>query len=212
MDAFRTFLIHKKAKVRLGQVILRSSDHPVLPPICPFLVVDSDLPSQLPTMAVASFSSSSLPLFLLSSAAEPDTDEYDTDEGPVLRYSPPRSDAPDASRRTLVKPNPRPLPPSDNDGDDEVLNPFARGGLRRSPIGGLPALPELDSPEPELPPTAEQPDPPTNTPPMGIHTTPSSRPRRSRVLAERPAFQPITLSVWPLPPYHLAWIARSACP
>lgn len=90
-------------------------------------------------------------------------------------------------RRTPIKPNPRPLPPPgpDDDDDDEILNPFARGGMRRSPMGDLPALPELDIPEPELPPTGEQPDPPTSTPPMGIHSTPSRRPRRSRVLAER---------------------------
>lgn len=40
-------------------------------------------------------------------------------------------------------------------------------------------------PEPELPPTPEQPDPVVSTPPSGIHNTPSKRPRRSKALAER---------------------------
>lgn len=64
--------------------------------------------------------------------------------------------------------------------------------MRRSPNPGDPAVeptipePELEpEPEPELPPTPEHPDPVVSTPPSGIHNTPSRRPRRSKVLAER---------------------------
>lgn len=86
-------------------------------------------------------------------------------------------------RRTSLKPNPRPLPPpGPDDDDDDVLDPFAGRVLRRSPLAGLP---EPDPPEPDLPPTPVHPDQAASTPPTGIHSTPSRRPRRSRALAER---------------------------
>ncbi|KAK0707656.1 hypothetical protein B0H67DRAFT_602941 [Lasiosphaeris hirsuta] len=87
------------------------------------------------------------------------------------------------AKRAPVKANPRPLPPPEADEDEEILNPFARRGLRRSPTGDLPEPPVV--PEPELPPTPERPDPVVSTPPSGIHNTPSRRPRRSKALAER---------------------------
>ncbi|KAK5662328.1 hypothetical protein OQA88_8234 [Cercophora sp. LCS_1] len=77
----------------------------------------------------------------------------------------------------------RPLPPPVAEDDEEILDPFARRGLRRSPAPGV--LPEVVVPEPELPPTPEHPDPVVSTPPSGIHNTPSRRPRRSKALAER---------------------------
>ena len=85
-------------------------------------------------------------------------------------------------RRTPVKPNPRPLPPPGPDDDDDAMDPFAGRVLRRSPLGGPP---EPDPPEPELPPTPVHPDYAASTPPTGIHSTPSKRPRKSRALAER---------------------------
>ncbi|KAK0743014.1 hypothetical protein B0T18DRAFT_447834 [Schizothecium vesticola] len=95
---------------------------------------------------------------------------------------------PAASARPSGIPKPRPLPPPGPEDDDEILNPFARRGLRRSPNPGAPAveptIPEPE-PEPELPPTPEHPDPVVSTPPSGIHNTPSRRPRRSKALAER---------------------------
>ncbi|KAB5566096.1 hypothetical protein GE09DRAFT_1218372 [Coniochaeta sp. 2T2.1] len=98
-------------------------------------------------------------------------------------------------RRTPVKPNPRPLPPPGPEDDDldDMLNPFARRGLRRSPLAGLA---EPEPPEPELPPTPVGLDNAASTPPAGIHSTPSRRPRRSRALAEKirssPTKQPPT--------------------
>ena len=109
-------------------------------------------------------------------------------------------------KRDPAKPGPRPLPPLGPAEDEEILNPFARRGLRRSPppAGGIPLeprpevepAPEPESepepepgpapqPEPELPPTPEHPDPVVSTPPSGIHNTPSKRPRRNKALAER---------------------------
>ncbi|KAK4225748.1 hypothetical protein QBC38DRAFT_253165 [Podospora fimiseda] len=100
----------------------------------------------------------------------------------------------------------QPLPPGDQ-------NPFARRGLRRSPVGSVPeqserpttelpvvqdpfakrglrrsplaSHPEPIVPEPDLPPTPERPDPVVSTPPSGIHNTPSRRPKRNRALAEK---------------------------
>ncbi|KAF4122181.1 hypothetical protein GMORB2_7774 [Geosmithia morbida] len=70
--------------------------------------------------------------------------------------------------------NPRPLPPPAPEGDDE-FNPFAGRTLRRSPRTGVNIpLP----PEPELPPSAN--DPVSSTPPRGIHTSSSPSRRKSR--------------------------------
>ncbi|KAL8370090.1 hypothetical protein RB595_000452 [Gaeumannomyces hyphopodioides] len=84
-------------------------------------------------------------------------------------------------RRTPVKLPPRPLPPP-GPADDEPINPFRGRALRRSWTGLAPPPPP---PEPELPPTPEHREPSANTPPSGIHNTPSKRARRSKVLAER---------------------------
>ena len=123
-------------------------------------------------------------------ATEPDNDgasgahttrggELRAGEGSVLR-SPARRLG---TKRAPTIPKPRPLPPPVPEEDEEILNPFARGGLRRSPLLG--ADPEPVVPEPELPPTPEHPDPVVSTPPSGIHNTPSRRPKRSKALAEK---------------------------
>lgn len=84
-------------------------------------------------------------------------------------------------RRSPIKPTPRPLPPPGPDDDEEILNPFLGRVLRRSPA----AAEQEVVPEPELPPTPQHPDPVVSTPPTGIHSTPSRRPRRSKALAEK---------------------------
>ncbi|KAK1764366.1 hypothetical protein QBC33DRAFT_457494 [Phialemonium atrogriseum] len=84
-------------------------------------------------------------------------------------------------RRSPIKPTPRPLPPPGPDDDEEILNPFLGRVLRRSPAAAEPEV----VPEPELPPTPQHPDPVVSTPPTGIHSTPSRRPRRSKALAEK---------------------------
>jgi len=86
--------------------------------------------------------------------------------------------------RRSLNPQPRPLPPPAPDDEEEMLNPFARKGLRRTPPPGVETT-EPVVPEPELPPTPEQPDPVVSTPPSGIHNTPSRLPRRNRALAEK---------------------------
>ncbi|KAI1487131.1 hypothetical protein F5X96DRAFT_172922 [Biscogniauxia mediterranea] len=96
-------------------------------------------------------------------------------------------------RRTPNKPSPRPLPPPAAE-EEELINPFrARRGLRRSPPPGV--LPRVEPEEPELPPTPTQKgisDPSSiNTSPIGIHNTPSKRPRRSRALAEKMKSSPL---------------------
>ncbi|KAI1483224.1 hypothetical protein F4774DRAFT_214490 [Daldinia eschscholtzii] len=92
-------------------------------------------------------------------------------------------------RRTPNKPSPRPLPEPSVE-DEEIINPFKGRVLRRSPPPGE-AIPE----EPELPPTPTQQgisDPASiQTSPIGIHNTPTKRPRRSRVLAERIKSSPL---------------------
>ncbi|KAI5917822.1 hypothetical protein F4810DRAFT_632646 [Camillea tinctor] len=96
-------------------------------------------------------------------------------------------------RRTPNKPSPRPLPPPSAE-EEELINPFRpRRGLRRSPPPGV--LPRIEPEEPELPPTPTQKgisDPSSiNSSPIGIHNTPSKRPRRSRVLAEKMKSSPL---------------------
>lgn len=92
-------------------------------------------------------------------------------------------------RRTPNKPSPRPLPPPSAD-EEELINPFRGQALRRSPPPGEPLREE-----PELPPTPTQKgisDPASiETSPMGIHNTPTKRPRRSRALAERIKSSPL---------------------
>ncbi|KAI1799635.1 hypothetical protein F4811DRAFT_88266 [Daldinia bambusicola] len=92
-------------------------------------------------------------------------------------------------RRTPNKPSPRPLPEPSAE-EEELINPFKGRVLRRSPPPGE-AVPE----EPELPPTPTQQgisDPASiQTSPVGIHNTPTKRPRRSRVLAERIKSSPL---------------------
>ncbi|KAI1644728.1 uncharacterized protein F4817DRAFT_205448 [Daldinia loculata] len=94
-------------------------------------------------------------------------------------------------RRTPNKPSPRPLPaPSAEEEEEELINPFKGRVLRRSPPSG-----EAILEEPELPPTPTQQgisDPASiQTSPVGIHNTPTKRPRRSRVLAERIKSSPL---------------------
>ncbi|KAF7523787.1 hypothetical protein G7054_g11631 [Neopestalotiopsis clavispora] len=89
-------------------------------------------------------------------------------------------------RRSLHRPSPRPLPPPSIQ-EEELLDPFKGRALRRSPPRGV--LPVQEPDEPELPPTPTEkglsnPDSIT-TSPMGIHNTPSKRPRRSRALADK---------------------------
>ncbi|KAI1496290.1 hypothetical protein F5X99DRAFT_400836 [Biscogniauxia marginata] len=96
-------------------------------------------------------------------------------------------------RRTPNKPSPRPLPPPSTE-EEELIDPFrARRRLRRSPPPGV--LPRVEPEEPELPPTPTRKgisDPSSvNTSPIGIHNTPSKRPRRSRILAERMKSSPL---------------------
>ncbi|KAL2759974.1 hypothetical protein ACRALDRAFT_1079115 [Sodiomyces alcalophilus JCM 7366] len=92
-----------------------------------------------------------------------------------------------APKRSPLKPKPRPLPPPESGSEEELLNPFARRGLRRTPppgVQGLPREPPFVVPadnEPDLPPTPTQQgkdDPVVTTPPSGIHDTPSRRARR----------------------------------
>ncbi|XXG95344.1 hypothetical protein Hte_001605 [Hypoxylon texense] len=98
-------------------------------------------------------------------------------------------------RRTPNKPSPRPLPPPSAD-EEELINPFRGRALRRSPP---PDAPPQD--EPELPPTPTQKgisDPASvHTSPVGIHNTPTKRPRRSKALAERIKSSPLKQ-----PPLH----------
>ncbi|KAI0477107.1 hypothetical protein GGR56DRAFT_389549 [Xylariaceae sp. FL0804] len=95
-------------------------------------------------------------------------------------------------RRTPNKPSPRPLPPPSAD-EEELIDPFQGRKLRRSPPPGV--LPRVEPEEPELPPTPTQrgvSDPSSaHTSPVGIHRTPSKRPRRSRVLAETMKSSPL---------------------
>ncbi|OTB00497.1 hypothetical protein M426DRAFT_324272 [Hypoxylon sp. CI-4A] len=98
-------------------------------------------------------------------------------------------------RRTPNKPSPRPLPPPAAE-DEELINPFRGRVLRRSPPRGAPVSEEPEEPEePDLPPTPTQKgisDPASvNTSPVGIHNTPTKRPRRSRALAERIKSSPL---------------------
>ncbi|KAI1775972.1 hypothetical protein F4818DRAFT_394611 [Hypoxylon cercidicola] len=92
-------------------------------------------------------------------------------------------------RRTPNRPSPRPLPPPSAD-EEELINPFRGRVLRRSPPPGAPV-----QEEPELPPTPTQKgisDPASvHTSPVGIHNTPTKRPRRSRALAERIKSSPL---------------------
>ncbi|KAI0017983.1 hypothetical protein F4780DRAFT_753376 [Xylariomycetidae sp. FL0641] len=95
-------------------------------------------------------------------------------------------------RRTPNKPSPRPLPPPPTE-EEELIDPFRGRMLRRSPDTGV--LPKVVPEEPELPPTPTQrgvSDPSSvNTSPVGIHNTPSKRPRRSKALAERIKSSPL---------------------
>lgn len=93
-------------------------------------------------------------------------------------------------RRSPAKPTPRPLPARGPEDDEEIIDPFMRRGLRRSPTG---VHSEAAVPEPELPPTPQHLDQVASTPPMGIHNTPSKRPRRSKALAEKIKSSPTKL-------------------
>lgn len=102
-----------------------------------------------------------------------------SDHDGVLR-SPPRRLGPAAG--TPSRPTPRPLPPPAPEEDEELLRAIS---ARVHPGVALGVLPEIAAPEPELPPTPEQPDPVVSTPPSGIHNTPSRRLKRNRALSEK---------------------------
>ncbi|KAI0155091.1 hypothetical protein GGR57DRAFT_86581 [Xylariaceae sp. FL1272] len=100
-------------------------------------------------------------------------------------------------KRTPSKsvPSPRPLPPPSAE-EEELIDPFKRRGrLRRSPPPGV--LPVIEPEEPELPPTPTQQglSDPTSmiSSPLGMNT-PSKRPRRSKMLAERMKSSPLKQS------------------
>ncbi|KAI1267899.1 hypothetical protein F5Y18DRAFT_376792 [Xylariaceae sp. FL1019] len=100
-------------------------------------------------------------------------------------------------KRTPSKgvPSPRPLPPPSAE-EEELIDPFKRRGrLRRSPPPGV--FPVIEPEEPELPPTPTQQglSDPTSmiSSPLGMNT-PSKRPRRSKVLAERMKSSPLKQS------------------
>lgn len=92
-----------------------------------------------------------------------------------------------AATTAQARPNPRPLPPPGPEGEDD-FNPFAGRVLRRSPNTGVSIPPP---PEPELPPSPN--DPVSSTPPRGIHS--SSSPSR-----RRPKNKPKTSSPLKRPP------------
>ncbi|ORY61742.1 uncharacterized protein BCR38DRAFT_487480 [Pseudomassariella vexata] len=95
-------------------------------------------------------------------------------------------------RRTPTKPSPRPLPPPSAQ-EEELIDPFKGRKLRRSPPPGV--LPATEPEEPGLPPTPTEKgisDPAAiSTLPMGIHNTPTKRPRRSKALAEKIKSSPL---------------------
>ncbi|KAK3903971.1 hypothetical protein C8A05DRAFT_32267 [Staphylotrichum tortipilum] len=113
----------------------------------------------------------------LRSAARDGNAEAPSEEPSVLR-SPARR----LGLRPSTRPTPRPLPPPAPEEDDELLRAIAASTNPAIPLG---VLPDVVAPEPELPPTPEHPDPVVSTPPSGIHNTPSRRPKRSRMLADR---------------------------
>ncbi|KAH7040832.1 uncharacterized protein B0I36DRAFT_311592 [Microdochium trichocladiopsis] len=94
--------------------------------------------------------------------------------------------------KPLDRPSPRPFPPRAQE-DDDLIDPFQRRGLRRSPPPGV--LPRVDREEPELPPTPTQAglaDPAAVvSSPSGIHSSPSKRAKRHRALSERIKSSPL---------------------
>lgn len=113
-------------------------------------------------------------------------------------------------RRTPNKTAPRPLPPPsmEDEAEEELINPFKGKKLRRSPPPGVipeegeegederehddhdeAAEEEDEDEEPDLPPKPTQKglaDPaPAIGPPPEIHKSPSKKPRRSKIFAER---------------------------
>lgn len=121
-------------------------------------------------------------------AQQEQTPSVDWPASPVRRVTGAMASRP---RRTPNKPSPRPLPRPSGE-EEELINPFRGRVLRRSPAPGSGA-PEPE--EPELPPTPTQvglSDPASiQTSPVGIHNTPTRRPRRSRALAERIKSSPL---------------------
>lgn len=125
-----------------------------------------------------------------------DARSNETDNAPAnRRTSPVRRAGGSLSMRPKKSPNkpsPRPLPPPSAE-EEELIDPFKGRRLRRSPPPGV--LPHVEPKEPELPPTPTQKglsDPSAvASSPTGIHNTPSKRPRRSRIVAERMVSSPL---------------------
>lgn len=116
-------------------------------------------------------------------------------------------------RRSINKPSPRPLPPPSVH-EEELLDPFKGTVLRRSLDHGVLPLREPEEPdEPQLPPTPTEKgisDPHAiNTSPMGIHNTPSRRPRRSRALADKLRSGSSPLKQPPMRPIDLGYTGKA---
>ncbi|KAI1858162.1 hypothetical protein JX265_010830 [Neoarthrinium moseri] len=147
-----------------------------------------------------------------ASEHRPTSDPVEPEPGPGPEITEPRSPIQRPMggmgarpRRSLNKPSPRPLPPPSAH-EEELLDPFKGRVLRRSPPRGV--LPAHEPEEPELPPTPTQKgisDPAAaSTSPLGIHNTPSKRPRRSRALADKLRSGSSPLKQPPLRPLDLA--------
>ncbi|KAI1323110.1 hypothetical protein F5Y16DRAFT_354027 [Xylariaceae sp. FL0255] len=88
-----------------------------------------------------------------------------------------------------VLPSPRPLPPPSTE-EEELIDPFkGRRRLARSPPPGV--LPPVDREEPELPPTPTQKGLSDPSSVISSPLSPSKRPRRSKVLAEKMKSSPL---------------------
>lgn len=147
-------------------------------------------------------------------AAEPSAAPAGGDLTGIEQAQPPRSSQPRSSlaraiggmakmpRRSINRPSPRPFPPRSQE-EEDFIDPFQGRRLRRSPPRGV--LPNVEFEEPELPPTPTQAglsDPTNvNSSPSGIHSSPSKRARRNRILAERIKGSPLKLP--PLQPPEL---------
>jgi len=98
---------------------------------------------------------------------------------------------PGPNGKPINRPSPRPFPPRAQD-DDDMVDPFQRRGLRRSPPTGV--LPRIEREEPDLPPTPIQAglsDPAAViSSPSGIHSSPSKRAKRHRALSDRTRSSP----------------------
>ncbi|KAJ1337942.1 hypothetical protein MN608_00799 [Microdochium nivale] len=115
-----------------------------------------------------------------------DSGAADTQARPRKAAAPAAAGSTGQRGRSFAKPMPRPFPPRAQD-EDDLVDPFRRKGLRRSPPPGV--LPRIEPEEPDLPPTPVQAglsDPAAAiSSPSGIHSSPSKRAKRNRGLSER---------------------------